>query len=116
MTYKPFQNLLANTFIDSNGEVCNNLDNSPDPLAQKLREHKQRNEYKKRRIQFLAETKEDRWKITECRKLMEIHRSKGATLSGDERIMKFEHAAALEKLAKFLQEEVNRVARKYRVK
>jgi hypothetical protein len=109
----PFAAALSNTFINGRGEIATNLDSSKSKVAEKIRKDR---DYKERKSAFLRETKEMRKEIVFCRDLVTTARKEGMKLQGESRTEKFQIAAQAEKRAKFLQEEISKLAKKHNIK
>jgi len=109
----PFAAALSNTFINGRGELSNNLDTSKSKVAEQLRKDR---DYKERKLAFLRESRDMRKEIVFCRDLVQTARKEGMKLQGESRTEKFQIAATAEKRAKELQEEISKLAKKYRIK
>lgn len=112
-TQNPFATALVNTFINGRGEISNNLDTSKSKVAEQIRKER---DYKERKNSFLRESRDQRKEITYCRELVQSARKEGMKLTGELRTEKFQIAAVAEKRARDLQEEINKLAKKYRIK
>lgn len=113
LTQNPFAAALENMFVNASGEISNNLDKSKSKVAVQVRESRN---CKRRKMAFLCESRDMRKKIVYYRELMHTARKEGMKLNGAERSEKFRIASTAEKRVKALQNEISKLAKKYRIK